>query len=148
MCVLEVAIRLLEAQMYTAANRSCLSLLEKSKSDRKAAFYFDCKRMCCIPQILMFITQFKHSALYNQGYVLKFKHVVSKIRPGDLTFSQHICPQYATVCRRGCPAGSWERKRNDGQEGTEEGRMRGMKGELSPAGLCRDSMRSELYVRY
>lgn len=42
-----------------------------------------------------------------------------------------------------CPAGSWQRRRRDGQEGTEK-RMRGMKGELSPAGLCRDNMCSEL----
>lgn len=40
------------------------------------------------------------------------------------------------------PRGSWQRKRRDGQEGTEE-RMQGMKSEISPAGLYRDNMCSE-----
>lgn len=75
------------------------------------------------------------------------KHVVSKIRPGEPVCSWHSCPHCTGVCRQGCPAGAWEKERRDGQEGTEEEGMLGIKGELSLAGLCRDTMRSELLVR-
>lgn len=55
--------------------------------------------------------------------------------------TERICPPQSADGV--CPAGSWQRKRRDGQEGTKE-RMQGMMGELSPAGLCRDNMCSEL----
>lgn len=70
-----------------------------------------------------------------------------KVKQGHETqhvpsISAHVVPQSAdSVALRD------HGREKGGMDRREEGRMRGMKGELSPAGLYRESKRSELKVR-